>query len=156
MLEENQLIDTGDQSVIVRDFADLLQELGVTGEEVIKAYTAQEELSHSLFREWGLQAVSKIAAKMPDLDSKVAMLREMLGMFQGHGSAQPQEEVKVEGEDEEEEGLHLRIIESAKDMLSEYLVKKESFAQKMEAEEKEEQINAEKLEELRQSNDKQL
>ena len=49
-----------------------------------------------------------------------------------------------------EEELHTRLIEGIKDMLSEYLVRKEAHVQKKLTDEKEEQVRIEGIEEIRQ------
>jgi hypothetical protein len=55
MSEWKNLIDTtGKRSLVIAEFADLLQEVYVTGEEAMTACGDKEELAYPLFREWGL------------------------------------------------------------------------------------------------------
>jgi len=77
----SDLIDTREVNPFLSEFADLLQELGVTGEEAMTACEGKEELSYPVYLDWGLQAIFKIASKMPDLASKVTVLREVMSMF---------------------------------------------------------------------------
>ena len=113
------------------EFADLLQEIGVTGGEAMVACGGEEKHVNTIFREWGLSVVRKVAGKMPDIESKISILSEVISMFQGHALSQPQEEVKVENEEYTSEELHTRLIENAKNILSEYLLKKDDLIRKM-------------------------
>ena len=66
---------------VLVDFATLLGEIGVTGEEALVACGEQGDVPYTVFRDWGLSTVNKIAANMPDLASKLAILREVISMF---------------------------------------------------------------------------
>ena len=118
------------------------------------ACEGKEELSYPVYLDWGLQAIFKIASKMPDLASKVTVLREVMSMFQGSGSAaQPQEEVKVDNEEASPEELHCSVIEGVKDFLTEYLQQKDELLQILQTEDKKNQAREDKFEEIRQQNE---
>ena len=93
----------------------------------------------------GLQAIREILQKMPDMEAKISVVREVMSTFQGGSLGQPQEEVKG-GEEE----LHSKVIESIKDVLSEYLKRREKYLKTLQTEEEEEHLCEEKFEEVRQ------
>ena len=81
MSAENKLINTSEKNPVSRDLTDLLKDLAVTGKESLALCGDQEDISYSIFRDWGIQAVGKIAGKMPDLETKIGVLREMISIF---------------------------------------------------------------------------
>ena len=86
-----------------------------------------------------MHAVRDIAGKMPDLKSKIALMGEVIDVIGGCGAMQPQEEVKNEDEETSATVLHLRLIESTKNIFSEYLLRREELHQTMVTQDAEEQ-----------------
>jgi hypothetical protein len=41
----------------------------------------EEKHVNTIFREWGLSVIRKVAGKMPDIESKISLLGEVISMF---------------------------------------------------------------------------